>query len=158
MKFGAILKPVVLLPLECVTWYPTHAHKRDCWGEMASFCKKEEIRKICLNGESDSCFGCCVRVQQLQWQWSIRLEVYLVWLIPGSISTLSLHIYLLVKTSWNKKSCCLDDNFDLRTNYFFGQATASVSVGEVSQDGTECFVCCLLTQQKWIMLIFPSWK
>jgi hypothetical protein len=38
MKFGAIVKPVVLLPLECVTWYPAHAHKRDRWGEMASFC------------------------------------------------------------------------------------------------------------------------
>jgi hypothetical protein len=107
------------------------------------FYKKGEIGKICLNGESDSCFGCCIRVQQLQWQWSIRLEMYPVWLILGSISTLSLHIYLFVKTRWNEKSCWLDDNFDLRTNYLFGQATTSVSVGE---------------ERKWIMLIFTSWK
>ena len=42
----------------------------------------------------------------------------------------------LVKT----KSCCLDDNFDLRINYQFGQAIVSVSVGEMCQNGTDCFV------------------
>jgi hypothetical protein len=45
---------------------------------------------------------------------------------------------------------CLDDNFELRINHEFGQAIASVSVGEMCQNDTDCCVCCLLTQQQWI--------
>ena len=52
----------------------------------------KEIGKVCLNGWSDSCFGCCFSVQQLQRnrQWSIRLEMYPVRPILVSSSTFSI--------------------------------------------------------------------
>jgi hypothetical protein len=80
-----------------------------------------------------------------------KAMIHQTWNVSGLVHSwvifyLSLHIFLLVKT----KSCCLDDNFDLRINHKFGQAIASVSVGEMCQNDTDCFVCCLLTRQQWI--------
>jgi hypothetical protein len=56
----------------------------------------------------------------------------------GSFSTFSLHIFLLVKTSWKEKSCCPDGYFDLRINNLIGQPIASVSVNPIKM-GTANF-------------------
>ena len=42
-------------------------------------------------------------------------------------------------------SMCLNDNFNLRPECLFGQVSASVTEGEMSQNDTDCFVYC----QKW---------
>ena len=62
------------------------------------FTKKEEIKEKCWNEVCDSCFDCCIRVQQQQRKRhrSVRLEMYPFQHIRGSFSTSSLHLLLLV--------------------------------------------------------------
>ena len=64
-------KPVVLLPLLCVTWHPAHAHKRDRWGVMASFFllileETNKNEKMSLHKRSGACFGCCIPIEEPQ--------------------------------------------------------------------------------------------
>ena len=52
-------------------------------------------------------------------------------------------IFYLFPAHFEFSICCLEDNFDCRTDFLLGQVTKSVSVGKVPQNDTYCFVRCL---------------
>ena len=157
-------KAIVLLPLECVTCIPAHAHKTDRWVEMASFCLLILLKW--RNWENMFEWGAWFMfwlLHSILTTTAKKRTIQQTWNVSSSASSRVIFYIFLVHFAFG--SCCLDDNFDLRIDYLYGKVTASVSVGEVSQNDTDCFVCCLLTQQKRIwakqhwetLLTFTSW-
>ena len=88
---------------------------------------------------------------------------FMFWLLLSSPATIAKQA--MIHQTWNASSSahssvifylffapsafgsrCLGDNFNLRLDSLFGQVSASVTVGEVSRKGADCFVCC----QMWI--------
>ena len=112
-------KAVVLLPLECVTCHPAHAHNTDRGAEMASFCllilqKKRNLENM--------------------FKWVMW---FMFWLLLSSPTTTTkktvIHQTLVVSSSAYSRVifylflarfafgwCCLDDNFEFRMDYLFG--------------------------------------
>ena len=111
------VETVVLLPLECLTWHPAHAHKRDRWGEMASFCLLifEEKRK--WENEFAQVIWCMFWVLHSNRATTEKktdprkLEMYPVW------------------PNWGLLLADYDHDFVLSINYLFGEGIASVCVG-----------------------------
>ena len=70
------------------------------------------------------------------------------WNVSSSASSRVIFYIFLVHFAFG--SCCLDDSFDLRIDYLYEQVTGSVSVGEVSQNDTDCFLMLSANPTEWI--------